>query len=288
MKCFDAHNHLQDDRFAGCRERLIEEAMAAGVAAMVVNGACESDWPDVAELARRHPGWVIPSFGYHPWYLHERTVGWQAALVHWLDTTPGAVVGEIGIDRWILEQPPGVRTRYAPALANVDPAPIEDQEAVFTWQLELAADRNLAASIHCLDAFGRLDRLLRMHRVPARGFLLHSYGGPAEMVPGFVSLGARFSFPGYFAHERKARRLETFRAIPLERLLVETDAPDQLPPESLMTHRVPGDDGARLNHPANLPAIQRYLTDVLGQPHELFAARLEGNFRALFTPTGPA
>lgn len=288
MKCFDAHNHLQDDRFAGCRDRLIEEALAAGVVSMVVNGACESDWPEVARLARRHPGVVIPAFGYHPWYLHERSPEWQAALRHWLDSMPGAVVGEIGIDRWILQQSPGVRARYAPALADVAPTSIEEQEEAFIWQLELAAERNLAASIHCLDAFGRLDRLLRQHRVPAGGFLLHSYGGPAEMVPGFASLGARFSFPGYFAHERKSRRRETFRSVPLERLLVETDAPDQIPPEWLMSHRVPGDEAGRLNHPANLAAIQRYLAEFLGQSDEPFATLIEQNFKLLFASARPA
>ena len=63
---------------------------------MVVNGACESDWPQVLALARANP-LVLPSFGYHPWYLPERTVDWQKNLEKFLDETPGAV-GEIGLD----------------------------------------------------------------------------------------------------------------------------------------------------------------------------------------------
>ena len=72
MKFFDAHNHLQDDRFAGRQDELLAACEQAGVTRMVVNGACEGDWPQVLALAREKKI-VLPSFGYHPWYLHERT-----------------------------------------------------------------------------------------------------------------------------------------------------------------------------------------------------------------------
>ena len=81
MRFFDAHNHLQDERFGVRQRELMATARAAGVARMVVNGSCEEDWPKVAALAREFPDLVIPSFGYHPWYVHERTPGWQRGLV---------------------------------------------------------------------------------------------------------------------------------------------------------------------------------------------------------------
>jgi TatD DNase family protein len=161
---------------------------------------------------------------------------------------------------------------------------MEAQEEAFVWQLELAAERNVAASIHCLDAFGRLEELLRRHPRPARGFLLHSYGGSAEMAGKFAALGAYFSFPGYFAHERKERRREAFRSVPPERLLVETDAPDQLPPEALQLHPLRGPDGTAIHHPANLPAIQAYLAEFLNLSKAALASTLEQNFTRLFAP----
>lgn len=72
VRFYDAHNHLQDERFAGRQRELMVEARRAGVARMVVNGSCEEDWPQVAALAREFPE-VLPSFGYHPWYVRERT-----------------------------------------------------------------------------------------------------------------------------------------------------------------------------------------------------------------------
>ena len=98
MKFFDAHNHLQDDRFGGRQMELLAECERAGIARMVVNGACEADWPQVLALARAHP-LVLPSFGYHPWRLHERTPDWQRHLENFLDEIHSAV-GEIGLDRW--------------------------------------------------------------------------------------------------------------------------------------------------------------------------------------------
>ncbi|PAW85003.1 MAG: hydrolase TatD [Pedosphaera sp. Tous-C6FEB] len=271
MTFYDAHNHLQDDRFAGRQAELVAASRTAGVARMVVNGACETDWPQVAGLAQAFPDLIVPSFGYHPWYLGERTPRWRETLVKWLDQTPGAVVGEIGLDRW------------KPGLAYAG------QEEVILAQLQLAAERNLAASIHCLQTWGRLRELLQTSPRPARGFLLHSYGGPVEMVAPLARLGAHFSFPGYFMHERKARQRETFKHVPADRLLIETDAPDQLLPDAVNANPLadPG-NGKPLNHPANLPAIYQFVADLRGMPLATLAVQVEENFQRLFGGRQPA
>lgn len=237
----DAHNHLQDERFAGRQEQLIAEAKAAGVSAMMVNGSSEADWPAVADLARRFPGFVIPNFGCHPWYIHSRSPAWETLLRALLAEFPAAGVGEIGLDRWKAD------------------LSWDGQEEVFVRQLHLAAEHNRIASIHCLKAWGRLVELLESNPRPARGFILHSYGGSADLVDRLAPLGAYFSFPGSFARPDKAKKLDAFRHVPAGRLLVETDAPDQLPPDELVTHPLTDPAGQPINHPANLPAIARWL-----------------------------
>jgi len=278
----DAHNHLQDVRFAERREDIVREALQAGVTKMVVNGSCEEDWPTVASLAEHYPSLIIPAFGYHPWYIGERTAHWKANLVSWLDRFPNAVIGEIGIDQWILDQSPERLARVAPAMVTPPPA-MSEQESVFVWQLKLASERNLSASVHCLAALGKLQRLLEMHGSPKRGFLLHSYGGPLELVKPFIQLGARFSFAGYFAHERKQARRDVFARIPSERLLVETDAPDQVPPQPLIGHPLQAPDGTPLNHPANLPGIYQYLATLRAEPLPTLAKTTLENFHLLFS-----
>ena len=274
MRLYDAHNHLQDDRLAGRQAECVAAAVAEGVVRMVVNGACERDWPLVLELARAHPQ-VLPSFGCHPWYVGQRSPEWRQHLIEFLDQVPSAV-GEIGLDRW------------KPGLTEAG------QEEVFLAQLELASARNLPLTIHCLQAWGRLFDLLRAHPRPERGFLLHSFCGPREMVAPLAKLGAYFSFPGYFLHDRKTRQRETFRHIPAERLLIETDAPDQLPPapplgdnarnsgEPSYYPLVDPKTGQPINHPANLAYIYHGLAAWLGRPVEELAAQVEVNFLRLF------
>jgi TatD DNase family protein len=263
LPLYDAHNHLQDDRFAGRHVELLAGCRQVGVKRMVVNGACESDWPQVLALALAHSE-VLPSFGYHPWYLAERTPQWLENLAHFLDQIPAAV-GEIGLDRWKPDLP------YA------------GQEEAFVAQLRVAAERNLPVSIHCLQTWGRLLEILQTEPRPAGGFLLHSYGGPLEMVKSFAALGAYFSLPGYYAHERKQRQRETFRQIPLERLLIETDAPDQSLPEDRNAFPLPNPQGgAALNHPANLAAVYAFAAELREMPLAELAGQVEDNFRRLF------
>jgi TatD DNase family protein len=282
MRLYDAHNHLQDDRFGGQQAGLLAACAAAGVERMVVNGSCESDWPEVLKLARSQPR-VLASFGYHPWYVAERTPAWRERLVEHLDAIPSAV-GEIGLDRW------------KPGLAY------DGQEEVFTTQLRLAAARNLPVSIHCLQAWGRLCDLLRAGPLPRCGFLLHSYGGPAELVAPLAELGGYFGFPGYFLLARKERQRHAFLRVPPDRLLIETDAPDQpLPSVADAAPEVRGAlagagafplksvaDGKVLNHPANLAAVYHGLAALLREPVERLAERVGANFQRLFGGIGGA
>lgn len=262
MNLYDAHNHLQDERFAGQAEAVLADCARVGVRRMVVNGACEEDWPEVLALARAYP-MVLPSFGYHPWYLHERTTDWRSRLIEFLDAVPSAV-GEIGLDRW----KPGL--------------PYAGQEEIFLAQLSLAAERNLPVSIHCLQTWGRLLELLQQHPRPHCGWVLHSFGGPAEMIPAFARLGAYFSFPGYFLHQRKERQREAFRQVPADRLLVETDAPDQPLPAERVQFAFPADQPSTLNHPANLAAVYAGLAELRAEPMASLVAQVEQNFQRVF------
>ena len=262
-RLFDAHNHLQDDRFGGRQSELLHACEQDGLVRMVVNGSCEEDWPHVAELACQHPQ-VLPSFGYHPWYLHRCTSQWRENLLRFLDQVPSAV-GEIGLDRW------------KPAL------PYEGQEEMFIAQFTIAAERNLPVSIHCLQAWGRMFEILKAGPRPARGFLLHSYGGPSEMIESFVKLGAYFSLPGNYANERKERQRETFRHVPLDRLLIETDAPDQLIPDDGKHKLADQTSGKPINHPANIASVYEFAAKLRGVTIESLAVSVEENFLRLFS-----
>ncbi|HKB92335.1 MAG TPA: TatD family hydrolase [Opitutaceae bacterium] len=284
---YDAHNHFQDDWLKPYRSTIAEELVRIGLRAAVVNGTCEGDWTEVAELAKSY-SWVRPSFGLHPWDAGNRSEAWKSHFEAVFDRCPRAAVGEIGLDRWILDR----AKPDDPRLAGMRRAPLEEQQDVFLWQLAFATKRNLPATVHCLDAWGALDAALREVERPERGFLLHAYGGPAEMVRGFVRLGAYFSFNGYFLRDTEPtsnfsgklpNKLGTFKSIPLDRLLMETDAPAMGLPQAWSNHALPSAaEGSAINHPANIEAAYRGLAAVRGLTVEALAVQVGENFKRFF------
>lgn len=259
---YDAHLHLQDERLQGDLERIVADLRSEGITRWVVAGTSPADWPAVSLLAAALPE-VMPTYGLHPWWVRSRPTDWEESLAERL-AEPAAravAVGEIGLDKWIRDHD------------------LDDQEGVFRRQLRIAAACDLPAVIHCLQAWGRLREVLRSEPLPRAGFLLHSFAGPAEMIDDFVRLGAYFSFSGHFLHERKARARDAFLQLPLDRLLVETDAPDMgLPEVGIAFPLHPDPDGKPVNHPANLVAVYRGLASLLSISEDNLISRVAENF----------
>jgi TatD DNase family protein len=214
---FDAHCHLADARLAHCADALLQAARSEhGVRHCVVNGTCERDWPAVAALAARHPSVVLPSFGLHPWRVHECTADWQDVLEAALTAHPGAALGEAGL--------------HAGGGAT---ASATQQAAALEAQLALATRLRRPISLHCVQAFEPMHAALLAAAPPSgyrdSGLLLHGYSGSAEMVRRFVALGAHFSFSATLGSMAARRAAALLAAVPDDRILLETDAPDGLP-----------------------------------------------------------
>ncbi len=254
----DSHSHLQDPRL-GDPCPLITAMKLAGVSRCVVNATREADWQAVAKLSDVEPGFVLPAFGIHPWQAHTAEAGWQNRLACLLENHPHASIGECGLDSWISEPP------------------MEIQRPVFIDQLRLARELDRPLTIHCLKAWGALFDAFAEAPPPAR-FLMHSFGGSIETARRLVPLGAFFSFSGHFLHPRKSAVLDVFRQLPSDRILLETDAPDMLPPVNFITHPLPETH----NHPANLPAIGHALAAALGMPAVTLAENTRRNARRCF------
>jgi len=263
MKYYDAHNHLNDKRLEPYLDFICKEIVKIPVAAMVVNAARENQFEAIGNLSIKYK-WIIPAFGVHPWYADKASPNYTENLKRALDKY-GGCVGEIGVDTYIKNHN------------------ITRQREIFTEQLKIAAEHNLPASIHCVKAWDLLLEILNSTPLPASGILIHSYGGLEPYIEPLVKLGAYFSFAGYFARENKIEQRESFKKIPLNRILVETDAPDQLPPESLIVHPLlEKTTGRPINSPLNLPAIYDYLAHLLNIEKTRFAAIVEENFMRLF------
>jgi TatD DNase family protein len=267
MPYFDAHCHLQDSRLTPGLAGILEDLRNAGVSESIVNGTHPADWPGVATLAQQ-PG-IRPAFGLHPWRVGRQGEDWLQQLEHFLVAHPQASVGEIGLDRW---------------MRNPD---LPHQRNVFISQLELAIRLQRPVTIHCLQAWGTMLEIMEDYAARLPGFLLHSFAGPVGQVDRWVELGACFSLSGYFARPEKAAKLEAWRRIPLQRILIETDAPDMLPPPESRIHPLKSSDGAELNHPINLLSIYDWAASWLGLQPAALSRTVAENFHKLFTvPSG--
>ena len=232
----DAHCHLDDPRFDADRDAVIARAWAAGLTGIVVPGVTPDRWRHLPDLARQHPRIRI-GFGLHPEALAQlRPAKVQAGLADlpvWLRDHGAACVGETGLDR-----------RSA--------VPLPEQIRLTRAHLALAAELELPVVLHCVRAHAALLEVLEEHG-PLRG-LLHAYSGSAELVPRYLELGLHLSFGGATTWPEARRPLRALREVPAERLLLETDAPDQAPASCR---------GGR-NEPGFLPEIAARVAEARG------------------------
>jgi len=255
MKLCDAHCHLQDERLVPVLSDVLARAEEAGVWRMVCCGAEETDWARVAELSEQETR-IFPSFGLHPWYVGRRSPDWFDILQDYISRYP-AGVGEIGLDHALKDREDAL------------------QEDVFVQQLKLAQDWGRPVSIHCRRAWGRMLDVLKKYGPFPAGFVIHSYSGSPDLIPAFVSLGGYISFSCSItsSHNKKGHR--SLCAVPRDRLLFETDAPD-IPPiiDGLLSDQP--------NEPANLWFVIKKAAELLELPVERVASLSWENAATLF------
>ncbi len=253
MRLFDSHNHIQEERIYPFLGEVVARARKAGVEKMAVKGCMEADWPRVCRIAAEYDG-MHPSFGLHPWFIAERSNSWDRVLEELLVQYPHAGVGEIGIDHKIVERNDA------------------DQEAVFVSQLELAKRLKRPVSIHCRSAWGRLIELLDEVGPLPRGMLIHCFGGSAEVATELVKRGAYISFSGSITRPNNRKAGPALMAVPDDRILIETDAPDIMPTTA------EGD----LNEPANLRFVLARASELRGIDEVELAALTFSNAERFF------
>lgn len=253
----DTHCHLDGPAFDSDRAEVLRRARAAGVADIVVPAVGPSRWEPLLALCRAEPG-LHAGLGIHPQLLPELDPSGDDRMLADLDlalSRGGAVaVGECGLDGGSV----------------AEGAPMDRQVAVLSGQLALARKHGLPVSLHMLRALDPLRDLLERDGLPWGG-VLHSYSGSAEQVGPFARLGLHFAFAGPVTWERARKPLLAVRAVPEDRLLLETDAPDQTP----RPHR------GRCE-PAHLAEVLSAVAAALGRPRAEVEALTDRNARRLF------
>ena len=233
---FDAHTHLQDPRLSDVFDEVVRQAEQAGVTGLCSCGTTPDDWPAISRLTERPlPFVLVPAFGVHPWYVRHLPADWFELLESYLDSSPVAVIGEIGLD--------GV----------LDDVPLELQEKIFVRQLELAVRVGRPVVLHGARVWGRLAEVLKPYARKLPGFITHGFGGSAEILKQILNMGGYVSFAGSVCNPSAEKIRAAAREIPDSQILIETDTPDIFPkggtPAAICAN------GKPLNQPANLTCV---------------------------------
>jgi TatD DNase family protein len=253
---FDSHCHLDDERLLPGLPELIRAAQAVGITGFVVPGVAPAGWPRIERLAASSPA-VLPAFGLHPMHANLATDTTLSELRR--RSSQAAAIGEIGLD-YLLEAP--------------DPAL---QREVFRKQLRIAVEARRPVLLHCRKAFPDLLAILAEEGVERCGGVMHAFSGSVEIARDCLRLGLHISLAGSVTYQNAVKPVEVAAALPLERLLLETDAPD-LAPEPYR---------GSINSPLNLRIIAERVATIRGIPLEELARHTTANAQRLFKPASP-
>jgi len=255
----DTHCHLDAAEFAADRDAVAARALAAGVSRIVVPAVAAGNFAAVRDCCARYAG-CAAAYGIHPLYVANAGEADLATLRRWLadesaGPQPPVAIGEIGLDFFV----PGFDAAR--------------QEHFFVEQLKIARDFDLPVLLHVRRAQDAILKQLRrvFGKSAGRGGIAHAFNGSHQQAEAFMGLGFKLGFGGAMTFPRALRIRELAATLPLEAIVLETDAPD-MAPEFI---------GHARNSPEYLPAIAARLADLRGISVDVLAAATSANARAL-------
>lgn len=256
MRLIDTHTHLDFDPFDHDRKEVIERCKVVGVERILVLGVHEANWERVWQLAQAEPT-VYAALGLHPVFLQEHRPEHLDALRDWLQRLRGqdklCAIGEIGLDYYI---------------DNLDK---ERQQQLLEAQLDLANEFDLPVLLHARRSHAQMIATLKRCKLKRTG-VAHAFSGSWEEAREYIKLGYKLGLGGAGTWPQAHRMRRVLQQLPLESIVLETDAPDITP----YSH------AGQRNSPDFLPDICRALAELRGITPEELAAASYRNSRQLF------
>lgn len=212
MHIFDTHCHLDNSAFDPDRSQVLENCRQKGIDYMLVPATVQAGWDGLLTLCRQEKG-LYPALGLQPIFIEQHTQQHLEQLELYLEKYQAVAIGEIGLDFFI------------------DRSDKDRQLYFFSAQLDIARNANLPVSLHIRKAHDQVLSLLRKH--PVKGGFAHAFNGSLQQAQQFIDLGFKLGFGGTLTYERSRKIRELARVLPLESIVLETDAPDM----SVAAHR---------------------------------------------------
>jgi TatD DNase family protein len=247
----DSHVHIDDASFDGDRARVLASAAEAGVRSMVVPGIDAASWPRIHALCERHAG-LYPAYGLHPLFLAQHCRDHLQELRTRLGDGSAVALGEIGLDLYAEGLDRGLQQYY------------------FDAQLALAREFELPVIVHARRAVEEV--VLALRRFPGVRGVVHSFAGSAQQAERLYDMGFMLGIGGPVTYPRAKRLRRLVAEMPIDFLLLETDAPDQ--PNA-------GHQGAR-NEPARMLETLQVIAELRGDSPDAVASATTANACRLF------
>ena len=253
MKLIDSHCHLDLPAFNEDRTQVLANCRAAGVMGIVVPGIRAADWPGLLRLCRQSRGTdggpaLYPALGLHPLFVEQHTAADLQDLTMTIAEQRPVAIGEIGLDFYHSEPDR------------------ERQLQLFDTQLGVAYDAGLPVLLHVRKAHDETLKLLRKVRLP-RGGICHAFNGSLQQAQQYIALGFKLGFGGVLTYDRSHRLHRLARELPLDSIVLETDAPDMAP----ASHH-----GQR-NSPEYLPELLQTLARLREEDADTIATQTTAN-----------
>jgi TatD DNase family protein len=251
MLLVDTHCHLDVCDFDRDRQEVLKNARKLGVGRIVIPGIRKADWPQLIALCETESD-LYPALGLHPYFLDSHVPQDVAALQQVIERYHPVAVGEIGLDF------------FRPELDR------ERQLALFEDQLSVAKAADLPVILHNRKAHDQMLSMLKKN--PVKGGICHAFNGSFQQAQQYIDLGFKLGFGGMLTYERSSKLRKLAAHLPIESIVLETDAPD-MPPASHQYQR---------NSPEYLPEILEALAQVRGEPASEMARQTTANACAVF------
>ncbi len=246
MQLVDTHCHLDVSAFDADREAVLSRAQQAGVGHIIVPGISTGNWQAVIGLCSIHPG-LHAALGLHPVYWQQHRDEDIAALDKAVEDNRPVAIGEIGLDYYIKD---------VDRLRQVD---------ILNAQLAIAEKYELPVILHVRKAHDAMLNCLKKYNL--RGGIAHAFNGSLQQAESYIKLGFKFGFGGMLTYARSSKLRQLARDLPLETLVLETDAPDM----TVASHH-----GER-NSPEYLPECLDALAEVRNEDVGIIAEQTTRN-----------
>lgn len=229
----DTHCHLDCEPLVSQLDQLLTEARSAGIGQWVVPGVNPAGWDKLRQLCSRRPD-LLPAYGIHP--LSAAEGGDEQLATLDLLALEAVAIGEIGLDR--------------------QAGDLQRQEQLLREQLRIARRHNLPVLLHCRGGIDRLLNILQEERACEVGGIMHAFSGSLESAHACIRLGFAISLAGTLTFQNAVKPQRLAEVLPLDRLVLESDAPDMTP----QRHR------GQFNRPAWMLETAQRLAEIKGLP----------------------